>query len=329
MDITNSLIKNVSYQKDTWSSLSKEISINDVLNDIKNGTYRNIINKLREYIAENDIESYKAEKLKLPAVTFCGTFESARKKDQLKIYNSLIVIDIDKLALDELERIKNILIDNEYVFALWISPSNNGIKGLVSLNYNFDYKSNIDNAHKSAFNKLKNYFYENHNINLDSSGNDTTRLCFVSYDENLVLKNKVTEFIIEESDLSIAYASIDSDEKERVKIRNSNIKDALYNPINKNKNFQRSEIKLFINFLNKRKISLADEYENRYRIAYAISNTFTYDIGLRYFTDICKLDINYNESKAVKLLEYCYENNTGWTKFNFIKELVKNHGYNK
>lgn len=329
MEVVNYLNKNVSYQKDTWASFSKEITIGEILNEIKNGTYKVSVDRLRQILNDGDAEAYKAEKLRLPAVTFCGTFNESRKKEQLKEYNSLIVIDIDKLSLEELNRIKDLLITDEYVFALWVSPSNNGIKGLVALNFNFDLKDNLDNSHKSAFNKLKKYFEEHYQIILDGSGSDTTRLCFVSYDESLVLKATAKEFAIEQEDLSIIYTSYEKEESTKVKIRNLNFKDALYNPNGKNKNFQRSEIKLIINFLTKKNISIADEYENRYRLAYAICNSFTFDIGKKYFLEICSLDKNYNESKAIKLLEYCYENNTGWTKYNFIKELVKNNGYNK
>jgi len=329
MEIAKFLNKKISYQTDTWAPFSKEITIGEILNEIKNGTYKISVDKLRQFLNDGDIEAYKAEKLKLPAVTFCGTFNESRKKEQLKEYNSLIVIDIDKLNSEELIRTKAALNADEYVFALWISPSNNGIKGLVALNFNFDFSNNLDNAHKSAFNKLKKHFEEQHQIFLDSSGSDTTRLCFVSNDENLVLKDIAKNFKIEQQDLSVVYAAYEKEESAKIKIEHQSIKDALYNPDGKNKNIYRSEIKNIINYLTKKNISIADKYENRYRIAYAICNTFTFDIGKKYFMDICRLDTNYNEPKAVKLLEYCYENNTGWTKYNFIKELVKNNGYTK
>lgn len=65
-----------------------------------------------------------------------------------------------------------------YVFASWESPSKNGLKGLVLLDFDFPLNNNIDLAHKSAFFKLYNYFKENYNVEIDVSGSDITRLCF-------------------------------------------------------------------------------------------------------------------------------------------------------
>jgi hypothetical protein len=329
MDIEKHLNKKISYQKDTWSSLSKELTISQVLQEFKGDIYKSKIEALRNLIKKNDIESYKAEKLKLPAVTFCGTFDSARRKEELKEYNELIVIDIDKLETDEMYRVSAILLEEDFVFSFWTSPSNNGVKGLVTLKYNYDIGVNIDLSHKTAFYKLSDYFFQKHNIILDNSGNDTTRLCFVSWDKDIVIKNKFSHFEIDELDLKTTYESTDRVEK-NAKIKKTNKRDALYNPSEKNKNHHRRDIKKIIDYLIKRKISITDEYENRYKIGYAISNSFTYDIGVKYFLTLCQINsLKFNETKAIKLLEYCYENNTGWIKFNFIEELVKNKGYKK
>lgn len=329
MNIDNYINKLVSYQKNTWAVFSREIAIKDVLFDIKSQKYKFIIDKLRNYINEGDIEAYKAEKLRLPAVTFCGTFDIERKKSSLKIYNSLIVIDLDKLDSEKLNNHIEILSTDEYVFSYWISPSHNGIKGLVSLEFNADISSKVDSAHKSAFYKLSDYFFNSYGIQLDSSGNDTTRLCYVSYDENLVVKEHITNFEISEADLSKVYDEnkhTDGNEKIKKAIKSN----AFYNPEGRNKNIHRKKIKEFINYLSKKNITITREYENRYRIAYAISNTFTYDIGLEYFLMFCKIDNpTFNEDKCIRLLNYCYENNTGWTKFNLIENIVTEKGYLK
>jgi len=329
MEIEHYLKKQVSYQKDTWSSFSKDITINEVIEDIKSGKYKFRIERLRKFLIDGDLESFKAEKLKLPAVTFCGVFGEARKKEHLKIYNHLIVIDIDKLDENKLNKCITDLSLDKYVFSFWISPSNMGIKGLVSLQYNYDYIHKIDFSHKIAFYKLSKYFAESYDIHLDKSGNDTTRLCFLSYDEKLILKQQIFNFEIEEVDLNTISQFADYQES-AVKVKKAIKSDAFHNPTGKNKNFERRDIRLYINYLKKKKISIASEYENRYKIAYAISNSFTYDIGYKYFLDICKINYpKYNEDKCIILLKYCYENNTGWTKFNYIAELVKNNGFIK
>lgn len=318
----------VSYQKDTWTSLSKQMTIDEVLKEIKSEIYSERVGKLRELLDEGDNESYKAEKLKLPAVTFCGTFNQARKKENLKVYNQLIVLDIDKLTLEQLTETISYLENDKYVFSFWLSPSNNGVKGIVPLKYNFEIKD-IDIFHKSAFEKLSNYFLTEYKITLDPSGSDTTRLCFMSYDTNINIKNEINSFEIEETDIQNV-THYQNKENKKIKIYNTTKKNALYNPNGKNKNTDKRAMKDIITYLTKKRIVITDKYENRYKIAYAIANTFTFDLGLTFYLDLCKIEtLKYNETKEKNLLEYCYENNTGWTKFKYIEELVKNYGYIK
>jgi len=326
---TNTILKSkVSFQKDTWSSLSKEMTIEEVLFEISKGTYKKQIDDLRELILQDKIESFKAEKLKLPAVTFCGTFNEIRRKDNLKEYNSLIIIDIDKLSEEQLLKATKYLTEDKYVFSFWLSPSHNGIKGIVSLKFNYELKD-IYISHKSAFEKLSNYFLNKYDIILDSSGSDTTRLCFMSYDPQILIKNEIQQFEIDLTDL--VYANqFENKESKKIKIYNTTKKNALYNPNGKNRNIDKRTIKDIITYLTKRRIVITGEYEHRYRIAYAIANTFTFEIGLKFYLDLCRIEtLKYNEQKEKLLLEYCYENNTGWTKFNYIEEIAMEYGFKK
>jgi VirE N-terminal domain len=326
--VEKTLASNVSYQKDTWANLSKQMTVENVLTEIKSDVYRKKIENLRELLKTGNNELYKVEKLKLPAVTFCGTFNEVRKKENLKEYNELIVIDIDKLKPEQLSIIKNQLTNDEYIFSFWLSPSNNGFKGLVLLKYNFEINA-IDIAHKSAFDKLAKYFSTKYNIELDSSGSDTTRLCFMSHDPSICIKTTASAFEIEKSDL-MNITQYEKRETSKIKLYNTTKKNALYNPKGKNRNTDKRSIKDIITYLTKRRIVITGQYEHRYRICYAIANTFTYDIGLKFYLDLCRIEVlKYNENKEMKLLEYCYENNTGWIQFNYIEELVKNYGYVK
>jgi len=322
------LSSNVSYQKDTWSNLSKQMTVETVLSNIKSGVYKTQVKYCRELLKKGQNDSYQVEKLKLPAVTFCGTFTELRRKENLNYYNEIIVIDIDKLNTEQLNNVKQQLADDKYVLSFWLSPSNNGFKGLVPIKYNFEIKD-IDICHKSAFDKLSNYFLTAHNIKLDSSGSDTTRLCFMSYDLNISLKNTVSPFEIQESDL-MNVSQCEKKEAIKIKLYNTTKKNALFNPKGKNKNLDKRSMKDIITYLSKKQLVITGEYEQRYRIAYAIANSFTYEIGLKFYLDLCKIETGkFNENRETNLLQYCYENNTGWIIFKYIEDLVKNYGYLK
>jgi hypothetical protein len=151
----------------------------------------------------------------------------------------------------------------------------------------------------------------------------------MSYDPNICIKNEVHSFEIEESDINNV-THYESKENKKIRIYNTTKRNALYNPNGKNKNTDKRAIKDIVTYLTKRRIVITGEYEHRYKIAYAIANTFTYDLGLKFYLDLCKIEtLKFSSEKEKNLLEYCYENNTGWTKFNYIEELVKNYGFIK
>ena len=319
----------VSYQHNTWAGISKEIRLSEILSEIKNGRYQKEIEDLRFLLDIENHQSFKANKLKLPAVTFCGTFNFNRKKEDLKQYNNLIVIDIDNLSTAELKLTLEKLQNDNHVLSYWISPSNKGIKGLVPIKYAFDV-TDLDIAHKSAFEILTTYFFDKYDILLDQSGSDTTRLCFLSWDNELVININCEPFLIKEHEL-LSLSEYHTKEIRKAKVYNTSIKNALNNPNGKNSNLDKRSMKDILIYLTKKGIVITAEYEDRYKIAYAIANTFTYDLGRIYYLTLCKIEVlKYDESKEIQLLEYCYINNAGWIGFNFIEELVKNkYNFNK
>lgn len=327
MNSTNDILKHkVSYQENTWANLSEEITIQKTLELIKSDIYKSKIESLRTSLENGNKAEYDKHKVKLPAVTFCATFERKRRKEELKKYNSIIVIDIDKLENEELKKVWCFLDKDPLIFTFWKSPSNKGIKGLISIQYKFELNNeNLDLAHKSAFKKLSDYFKNNFDIELDKSGSDTTRLCFFSYDNELILKENYQSFEILESDLLV----LNTEKKEKkIKVKNVSSKDSLHNPLNRNNQSDRKTIGAIIKFLERKNSSITTSYENWYKVAMSISNSFTYDIGLNYFKRFSAIDKeNYDETNCANFLQNCYESRNGSIKFNSIIHLANEKGY--
>lgn len=327
MKLINEILKlKVSYQENAWASLTNEISIKESLERIKSETFKSKISELRNFLENGNKAEYDKNKVKLPAVTFCATFNNKRKKDDLKNYNSIIVIDIDKLDSKDLIKVWNFLANDELVFTFWKSPSNKGVKGLISVQYDFELNdTNIDLAHKSAFSKLSDYFNNNYQIELDKSGSDTTRLCFFSHDSDLVLKDNYKSFKVLESDQLIL--KIKKSDK-TVSIKSVSNQDSLYNPVDKNNQSDRKTIGSIIKFLERKNISITNSYENWYKVAMSIANSFTYDIGLKYFNRLSAIDKEmYDEINCINFLQNCYESRNGSIKFNSLIHLANEKGY--
>lgn len=266
------------------------------LKNIKSGKYKDLILKCRKSVEIGDKNLYTSLKTQLPAVTFCGEFKNGHKASDLVIYNSLIVIDIDGLLPENILSIKNSLILDKYILALWDSPSGRGLKGLVRTN------SNKDN-HKEFFNSLSVYFLENYQIELDKSGSDVSRLCFSSWDED-IFYNRDSEVYNDFLEIDITKKTT---EERATKEKNISLSKSAYATEGLNKSEDRILIKKIIKYLTKKDISITENYNSWVKVALGISYSFSYDVGEKYFIQLCSLDKEkYDDVKSINLLKYCY-----------------------
>ena len=156
----------------------EEKPLTDVFNDIKCGLYANQINAIRELIHKGLDDEAKKQKQKLLAFTVSCTFSDGITLSKVKHYNSLVVLDIDKLSLETIDNVKTICISDVHTFACFKSPSNRGLKVIVKSD------SNLQN-HTNTFNEIKNYYETLIGIGVDPSGSNFNRLCFYSYDPDI------------------------------------------------------------------------------------------------------------------------------------------------
>jgi len=323
-DILNTRI---SFQENTWADPQSEtILIGEILIEIKSPKYAKQIQQLRGYLENEKKDFYDTYKKRLPAVTFSGIFKDRRTVDNCEIYNHIIVLDIDKLDTPQMEEAYEKLRQEETVCAFWRSPSNKGYKGLIPIRYELDDFStySIDLIHKSAFNKVCKIFYEKHLLELDKSGSDVTRLCFVSYDENLYLKTSIKEVVIINDDI----VNLKTKTYSAQTIKFSSNRDALYNPLDRNSARDRKTMSDIMRYLIRKQLSITSTYPTWCRVAMAISNSFTFEIGLKYFLKLSSLDKDkFDERICTNFLTNCYETRKGNVNFNTIVFLANQAGF--
>ena len=315
MNTEDILPLSISYQSQIWMPIDKEVSIDAALYSIQSAVLGPEIDQLRDCLAKGDLEAFAMHKRSLPAVTFCASFDGQRKTGLLKDYNAVMVLDIDKLEPDELERVADILASDPYVFAYWTSPSGRGIKGLVALDYQFALRRDqVAATHKKAFSKLARYFFEVYELELDESGCDITRLCFLSSDPDLVLKREATAFVIEQLDLNAPLKTKLHEDKETAEIFEDKRKLQF-----KNKAEEKTLVEAIIEYLQAEKKSVTSSYEQWYRVAYALSEAFTYKLGLDYYLQLCAMDgSRFDEPACKEMFHYCYKNADGRIKLNSL-----------
>ena len=170
-----------------FNEVTEQKDILKILSDIKTGVYQNAITYLRKSLADDKKEAAERAKKSLPAFTPSATFNGGRKMEFLTNYNSLMVLDIDKLEKEKLQQCKIKIRMDDFAFASFVSPSGNGLKIFVKV-------SSDKEQHKETFLELQRYFEELLAVEIDKSGKDITRLCFFSYDPELYLNENAETF---------------------------------------------------------------------------------------------------------------------------------------
>jgi Virulence-associated protein E/VirE N-terminal domain/Domain of unknonw function from B. Theta Gene description (DUF3874) len=178
-------------------------TIPTILEEIKTGKYLHAIVYLRKSLLENKLEAYNKAKKSLPAFTPSGKFIDGRKVELLAEYSNFMILDIDKLDLEALQKAIVLVKNCEFTYASFISPSGNGLKILVKTD-------NLKTEHKETFLLIQTHYETLLNLEIDKSGKDISRLCFYSHDENLYLNEDSKVFKIQNEIEVIASTVVDS-----------------------------------------------------------------------------------------------------------------------
>jgi hypothetical protein len=164
-----------------------EITIPELVNHIKSGEYQKQIEAIRAAFHQGNKNLGDALKKELLGFTPSGTFRNERKASEITDYNKFIVIDIDKITAEQVEQAKLWASLAPYTHLAFTSPSGLGLKILVKVNSD-------KTQHKAAFNQLKEYYETALQLVVDPSGKDLSRLCFMSYDPDLIYKPNADVF---------------------------------------------------------------------------------------------------------------------------------------
>lgn len=174
------------------------VELDIILSAIKDGRFSKEIADLRDLVNQNKKEEADRLKKQLLAFTPCGTFDGRRTSGNLQTYNQLIVLDYDDIPGELYSQIFQNIISEQTTYCAFKSPSGNGIKVLVVVD------SPISD-HREAFLQVKRHYEGISGHQIDGSGKDISRLCYVSYDGDLYLNENSQIFNI---DLPVAEVAV-------------------------------------------------------------------------------------------------------------------------
>lgn len=150
----------------------KTISLLDAYNYIAGNYAKQRTEKLRSFNDVKQTRRYKSSNFDY--CTFSGIFTTRNDKALVK-YSGLLCVDFDHL--NNVDMLFNRLLQDDYFDTqlLFRSPSGDGLKWIVSID--------TDQAtHSNYFVSVANYILQTYGVEVDKSGRDISRACFLPHD---------------------------------------------------------------------------------------------------------------------------------------------------
>ena len=153
----------------------EEYEIDKVLDIIKTSSYYHVAEKVDAVRKAKTKEEKEKAKMKLPAVTWNGTFKTKNRNDLIH-YSSFTALDFDHIQPEKMDEFGKWLQGFSCVYAYYITPSGKGYKAII-LHDNYEPLYHYD-----LYNQLLELF---DCPEIDKSTTDLARGNFLSYDPNL------------------------------------------------------------------------------------------------------------------------------------------------
>jgi len=159
---------------------SKDINLVELYQLIKSNLFESNTNRLREINDRPEARKFKVRSFDY--ATFSGIF-SNRCDESLKQHSGLITLDFDHL--NSVSDLKAKLLQDEYFETelMFISPSGDGLKWIIAI----DLK---EYSHQQWFQALAAYIKATYKFEIDKTGKDISRACFLPYDPNIYINPK-------------------------------------------------------------------------------------------------------------------------------------------
>lgn len=181
----------------------EDVSLTGKLMEITSSLHRKLVEKLRALVQTGADERAVHVKRQLQACTLSATYRGQRVAACITGYNDLLVLDFDNLSLTALEHCKQTMTADEYVLFAFVSPSGNGLKAGVQLatpkaealraelarQGKVPY-AELERYHKQMFEWCRERYETICSAQIDASGSDIGRLCFLSYDPEIYINRE-------------------------------------------------------------------------------------------------------------------------------------------
>jgi len=159
---------------------SRQATLVEVYNLIKGDEFALCTSTLRNITDPKEARKYKAQNFDY--VTFSGTF-SKRNDANLQRHSGLLTIDFDHIQ--DIPALKAALLNDHYFETelLFVSPSGDGLKWVIPIEL-------TQAKHQDYFKAVANYISHTYQLEIDQSGKDMSRACFLPHDSEIFINPK-------------------------------------------------------------------------------------------------------------------------------------------
>jgi len=324
-----------------------QLPITSVLEAIQSGRCRPEVRLLRKLLTDGNDAEYKKQKRFLPAFTPSASFSGGRTLKHLQQYNALIILDIDKLNPECLEKIVAQISEISFTYACFRSPSNQGVKILVRT----DAEQSL---HLQTFEAVKNLYESILQVPIDPSGKDITRLCFYSWDTDLYFNPSAEVFR-----LSLHNCHASSPVTEALEVTKTQFPDLVEGPVSSlTQNHCHAEliearpsndltppviealevttpsvaeplevpdIPILTALLETRNIDITTDYNSWLNIGFALADALK-EAGRDYFHRISRISPLYNAADCDKQYNNCLKSSRSGITAKTLFYIAKQHG---
>lgn len=159
---------------------TREVTLVEVYHLIRGKEFSSYTSTLRSISDPKEARKFKAQNFDY--VTFSGTF-SRRNDANLQSHSGLITIDFDHIQ--DVPSLKAALLNDHYFETelMFVSPSGDGLKWVIPIDL-------TQAKHQDYFKAVANYVSHTYQLEIDQSGKDISRACFLPHDSGIFINPK-------------------------------------------------------------------------------------------------------------------------------------------
>lgn len=256
----------VSYYKYIKDPKPSDTGLDEFLSGVKDGRWQDSVLHVRTLATKQERQTAKQ---KVPLVRVSGSF-SGQTDASLRKHSGYIAIDLDDL--ENPNSVKELLAQDKYIYAAFISVSGTGL----CLIFRID-----TGKHNESFEGICSYLYDTYQLIVDHTGGNVSRARFVSYDPYLVSQTDALLFK--------KYPT-----RKKAQPRNAVL-------------FVKSDFDSIIKQLYERGTNICEEYSEWVSCAYALISEFG-EQGRDYFHTLSSLSAKYGTADAERQYSNCLKN---------------------